>query len=284
MPNQNQFLVYFFAKSNFGDTQSDFIKIGYTRVELLARQTVLQTGNEAPIREIGVIPFETEEEARREEKRIHSHFGAFRARGEWFYAIPRLLQFIQDYAVQHTELFVEDASPETEDSSESTSFGERLKERREEARMTQEQVAIRVGCTRGYISFLENNRGIPGQHTYTQLLALFGEFLEPTAPSNLLVIKMPDGNWIAEDTAIDTFIAVLKALGIEKIVALGLKVNGIPLIGVCEDSDRAQRKVEIGTKTYYIVSGTNTLTKKKILDEIADGLDVDVSVHANPKV
>ena len=177
MPNQNQSLVYFFAKSNFGDIQPDFIKIGHTRKDLSIRQAAVQTGNEAPIWEMGVIPFETVDEAVREEERIHSRFGAFRARGEWFYATPRIIQFIQDYAVQHTELLTEDEPPETENSSE-TSFGEQLKERREEAEMTQEELATRVGCTRGYISFLENNRGTPGQSIYTKLVELFGEFSE----------------------------------------------------------------------------------------------------------
>ena len=68
MPTHNQPLVYFFAKSNFGDDQSDFVKIGYTSKDLSLRQAALQTGNEAPIREIGVIPFETEDEAREEEE------------------------------------------------------------------------------------------------------------------------------------------------------------------------------------------------------------------------
>ena len=117
MPNQNQPLVYFFAKSNFGDDQPDFIKIGYTGTNLSLRQAALQTGNEARIWDIGVIPFETEDEAHREEERIHSRFGAFRARGEWFYATPRIIQYIQNYAVQHTDLLTEDESPETEDAS-----------------------------------------------------------------------------------------------------------------------------------------------------------------------
>ena len=99
---------------------------------------------------MGVIPFETVDEAVREEERIHSRFGVFRARGEWFYATPRIIQFVQDYAGQHTELLTEDVSLETEDSSETT-FGEQLKERREGAGMTQEELATRVGCTRGEV-------------------------------------------------------------------------------------------------------------------------------------
>ena len=301
MPNQSQPLVYFFAKSNFGDTQPDFIKIGHTRTDLSIRQAALQTGNEAPIWEMGVIPFETVDEAVREEERIHFQFGAFRAQGEWFYATPRIIQYIQDYAVQHTELLTEDVCTETEDSSE-TSFGEQLAERRNAANMTQEELATSVGCTRGYISFIENNRGTPGQSIYTKLvelfgefselitetgqIELFGEFLEPTTETisnNLLAVKMADGRWISEDTAIDTFIEVIKALGIEKVKNLGLFVNGIPLVTDCDYPDKAQRKVETETGTYYIVSGTNTVTKKRILDDIAVQLERDMTVFANPR-
>ena len=284
MPNQNQPVVYFFAKSNFGDDQPDFIKIGYT-TDLSGRQANLQTGNEAPIREIGVIPFETENEAHSEEERIHSRFGAFRAHGEWFYATPRIIQFIQDYAVRHTELLTEDTSPKTKNSLE-TSFGEQLKKQREEAGMIQEELATRVGCTRGYISFIENNRGTPGERIYTQLVELFGEFLEPateTRPNNLLAVEMADGHWISEDTAIATFIEVIKELGIEKVRTLDLYVNRIPLIANREYTDKAQRKIETETGTYYIVSGTNTENKKRILDNIAVRLELDMTVFANPR-
>ena len=227
MPNHNQPLVYFFAKSNFGDTQPDFIKIGYT-TDLSGRQTNLQTGSESRIWEIGVIPFETEDEARGEERRLHEWFGGFQAYGEWFYATPRIIKYIQNYAVQHTELLTEDMPTEMEDSSE-IPFGEQLAERRNTTNMTQEELATRVGCTRGYISFLENNRGTPGQSIYTKLVELFGEFsesitevgqielfsefLDPTTETkfnNLLAVEMADGRWISEDTAIDTFIEVIK--------------------------------------------------------------------------
>ena len=304
MSNQNQPLVYFFAKSNFGDTQPDFIKIGYT-TDLLGRQANLQTGSESRIWEIGVIPFETEDEARGEERRLHEWFGGFRAYGEWFYSTPRIIKHIRNYAVQHTELLTEDVSPEIEDSLE-VSFGEQLAERRNAANMTQEELSARVGCTRGYISFLENNRGTPGQSIYTKLvelfgefsesitearqIELFGEFLEPTAETksnNLLAVKMADGCWVSEDTAIDTFIEVIneviKALGIEEVKKLNMFVNGIPLIGDCDYPDKAQRTVEIEGKTYYIVSGTNTVKKKRILDDLAAQLKYDMTVFANPR-
>ena len=288
MPNQNQPLVYFFAKSNFGDTQPDFIKIGHTRTDLSIRQAALQTGNEAPIWEIGVIPFETVDEAVREEERIHSQFGAFRVRGEWFYATPRIIQYIENYAVLHTELLIEDSSqtPRTEDVS-ATLFGEQLAERRNAINMTQEELATRVGCTRGYISFIENNTGTPGESIYTKLVELLGEFLEPiteTKSNNPLGVEMADGRWISEKTAIDTFIETIKALGIDEVKKLDLSAIGIPLIADCEYTDKAQRKIETETGTYYIVSGTNTATKEKILNDIADRLELNMSVYVDSRV
>ena len=300
MPNQNQPLVYFFAKSNFGDTQPDFIKIGYT-TDISGRQANLQTGSESRIWEIGVIPFETEDEARGEERRLHEWLGGFRAYGEWFYATPRIIKYIQNYAVQHTNLFNEDISSEMEDSPE-ISFGDQLRDQRNAAKMTQAQVAAKVGCTRGYIAFIEGDRGTPGQSIYAKLVELFGEFSEPFTETrqmelfsefseatteirsnNLLAVEMADERWISEDTAIDTFIEVIKALGIEVVKKLNLHVNGIPLIADCDYFDKAQRKVETETRTYYIVSGTNTVTKKRILEEIAERLNVNIIVFANPK-
>ena len=38
-----------------------------------------------------------------------------------------------------------------------------------------------------------------------------------TISKNILAVEMEDGNWISEDTAIDTFIEVIKKIGIEKV-------------------------------------------------------------------
>ncbi len=292
MPNENQPLVYFFAKSNFGDKQPDFIKIGRTRTDLLTRQTVLQTGNESPIWDIGVIPFDTEEEARREEKRIHLHFGAFRVHGEWFCATSRLLKFIKSYAIQHTDLFAEQEVTDTKDTSDTEdtvviSFGEQLAKARKSAGFErQEDLAEKVGYSRGYIALIEQNRGKPGKNLHRKLVELFGEFSEPateTRTTNILAVKMKDGHWISEDTAIDTFIEVIKKIGIEKVKNLGKYEAKIPLVADYEDPNKAQRKVETETGTFYVVSGTNTVTKKKILDDIADRLKLDMVVFANPR-
>ena len=296
MSNQNFPLVYFFAKSNFGDTNPDFIKIGYTGTELSLRKAALQVGSESPIWAMGVLPFDTEDDARREEKRIHEHFGGFRARGEWFHATSRIIQYIEDYAVQYTELFIEDVPPTSSEkviepdvqptqSEEAIAFGKWLAECRTEQNMTQAEVAEIVGCARGYISFIERGRGMPGKELHEALIHLFGDPSDSTieTKSKILAVQMEEGIWIAENTGIDTFIEVIKAIGIEEVKKLELPINGIPLIANREHVGKAQKKVETDTGTYWIVSGTDTQKKKKILDDIADQLKRDMTVFANPR-
>ncbi len=297
MLNENQPLVYFFAKSTFGDEQPDFIKIGYTGTELSLRKAALQTGSESEIWAMGVLPFDEEDAARREEKRIHEHFGGFRARGEWFYATPRLIEYIEDYAVQYTERFIEDM-PLTSDkevietdiiptkSKEAVAFGNWLKECRKQNNMTPDDVAKIVGCAAGYIRYIEGGQGMPGQNLRKALTALFGDFSDyttETIPDNPISVKMQGENFISENTGIDTFIKVIEAIGIEEVKKLNLSVNEIPLIADRTYDDKAQREVEIEKETYWIVSGTDQKRKKKILDDIASRLNVDMTVFANPK-
>ena len=177
----NQHLVYFFAKSNFGDTNPDFIKIGYTGTELSKRQAALQTGCESLIWAMGVLFFETEDEARREERRIHDHFGGFRAHGEWFYATLRITQYIKDYAVQYSPP-TSDEEPDVEPtkSKEAIAFGQWLRECREENNMTRDDVAQEVGCSAGYISHIENGFGMPGEMLREDLIDLFGDPTDST--------------------------------------------------------------------------------------------------------
>ena len=208
MTNENIPMVYFIAKSSFKDEQPDFIKIGYTYKPLSLRQTAIQTGNEARLWDIGVIPFDTEDDARNKEKEIHSHFGGFRAEGEWFYATTRLMDYIQTNAIQHTELFIQEDNNEI-DQKDIITFGVELAQKRNASDMTQEELGILVGCTRGYISFLEQNRGLPGEQIYGKLIETLGEFSEDTTENNLknsLAVKMDNGQWISEEKAIDTFI------------------------------------------------------------------------------
>ena len=239
---------------------------------------------------MGVLPFETEDEARREERRIHDHFGGFRARGEWFYATPRIIQYIEDYPVQIPGSSTPDQggiNPDVQPtrSEEAIAFGQWLQECRERNNMTPDDVAKSIGCTKGYIRHIQNGWGMPGRRLREALIALFGDpadsTTEETIPNNPISVKMSDGTWISENTGIDTFIEVIKTIGIEEVKKFDLPVNGIPLISDCDYDGKAQRKVETETVTYWIVSGTDTERKKRILDGIADRLNVNMTVFAN---
>lgn len=284
MTNENIPMVYFIAKSSFKDEQPDFIKIGYTYKPLSLRQTAIQTGNEARLWDIGVIPFDNEDEAKNKEKEIHSHFGGFRAEGEWFYATTRLMKYIENNAIQHTELLNQTMSDELDETTERT-FGQHLSKKRNEVGMTQEQLANLVGCSPGYVSFLEQNRGIPGEQIYEKLIETLGEFSEDSTEKNLknsLAVKMDNGQWISEEKAIETFIEVIKEIGIEKVKKRNINVNGIGLISQYDYDGKAQKSVEVENQTYYIVSGTNTIKKKRILEDISKQLKLNLLVLVNP--
>ena len=98
-------------------------------------------------------------------------------------------------------------------------------------------------------------------------------------PQKILNVKVND-KWISKNQAIDTFIDVIAEFGFEKVEQLDIHVNTIPLISKVNDPHRAQRLAG----QYYIVSGTNTLKKKDLLEEIAEQLGIEnIEVTANPK-
>ena len=52
----------------------------------------------------------------------------------------------------------------------------------------------------------------------------------PKSPKTVLVAKFPDGSVLQEANAADTFTKALKKLGLQDVIALGLKVNNHPLV------------------------------------------------------
>ena len=79
---------------------------------------------------------------------------------------------------------------------------------------------------------------------------------------------------------IDTFLDVIKEVGIKDVKDLEMTANSIDFISTSEDPKREQRPLG----EYYIVSGLSTVQKKEILDEIARRLEVDLKVELVDKV
>ena len=94
-----------------------------------------------------------------------------------------------------------------------------------------------------------------------------------------LVVTMPDGERIERPKIKDTFVEVIEKLGIEKVAALDIIRQKIPLIATSEYPDRYQRQ----SGSYYILTDTMTIDKKRDLMKIAKGLGVELKVEIVPK-
>ena len=94
-----------------------------------------------------------------------------------------------------------------------------------------------------------------------------------------LVVTMPDGERIERPLIKDTFVEVIEKLGVEKVAALGISRQKVPLIATSEYPDRYQKQ----SGSYYILTDTMTVDKKRDLMKIANGLGVELKVEILPK-
>ena len=81
LPAKGQTVTYFLQAG-------DHVKVGKTD-GLKRRVSTLQTGNPEEIEIVGWVPGDVE-------KAFHAHFEKFHARGEWFYAVPSIMRFVED--------------------------------------------------------------------------------------------------------------------------------------------------------------------------------------------
>ena len=96
-----------------------------------------------------------------------------------------------------------------------------------------------------------------------------------------LVVTMPDGERIERPLIKDTFVEVIEKLGIEKVAALDISRQKIPLVAVSKYPDRYQTQ----SGSYYILTDMATIDKKRDLMKIAKGLGLEdkLKVEILPK-
>ncbi len=82
MPTKGQKVTYFLRAG-------DHVKVGKTTDGLKRRVSALQTGNPEEIEIVGWVLGDVE-------RAFHAHFDKFHARGEWFYAVPSIMRFVED--------------------------------------------------------------------------------------------------------------------------------------------------------------------------------------------
>lgn len=89
-----------------------------------------------------------------------------------------------------------------------------------------------------------------------------------------LLIKMPDGEYIANDSALDTFLETVWQLGIDAIMKKDLSWGGNPLI---TRTKLANNQVQVGSDRWIIVPGT-LKDKVKLLRVIGVMLRVKLEI------
>lgn len=112
---------------------------------------------------------------------------------------------------------------------------------------------------------------------------VIGPQMNPTikkAPQSKLrvTMPMPDGRVLAYARAKDTFIEVIKRIGVEKIRPLGITVCNVPLVSNTIDSKYKSSQHSIGNG-WYVITHSSTADKKQKLEQISSMLHLDLKVE-----
>ncbi len=98
----------------------------------------------------------------------------------------------------------------------------------------------------------------------------------------ILRVTYPDGRIVEERVVYKTLVDVVETAGVERVQELGIKLNNCDLV-----SDTVTPLYEIGQKSVgknglYLMTSCDTVTKYKIIEQISDELDLDLSVDFIP--
>lgn len=97
------------------------------------------------------------------------------------------------------------------------------------------------------------------------------------ASKTILSVTMPDGRVIKHAKAKDTFIEVIKEIGVESIRPLGVTFCKIPIISNTRDSKYGRAQHPIGGG-WLVLTHSSTKDKKKMLEKIAQALNLNIKV------
>ena len=98
------------------------------------------------------------------------------------------------------------------------------------------------------------------------------------APATRLRIVFSDGQIIQEDLAAETFRQFVMKVGPEKVRALGMKQNRVPLVSNTLDKKYQSSQKSVGGG-WYLITCSNTQTKKRDIERIAKALGIQLRVE-----
>lgn len=96
-----------------------------------------------------------------------------------------------------------------------------------------------------------------------------------------LKVTFSNGEMLEEQFANHTFVKTIEKIGVRKVMNLGFKRFGVPLIDNNIHKKYWKSQVQIGLR-FYIQTQGSTKDKKKILENISDCLNLGLKVEIVP--
>lgn len=98
------------------------------------------------------------------------------------------------------------------------------------------------------------------------------------APRTGLCVYLPDGSFIQEKKASETFVKAIQQAGVLKVRELGYSYSRVPLVSNTIDKKYGSTQHPVGNG-FYVFTNTCTAKKKEQLDRISKALNLDWSVE-----
>jgi hypothetical protein len=98
------------------------------------------------------------------------------------------------------------------------------------------------------------------------------------APKTGLCVYLPDGSFIQEKKASETFVKAIQRAGVLKVRELGYSYSRVPLVSNTIDKKYGSTQHPVGNG-FYVFTNTCTAKKKEQLDRISKALNLGWSVE-----
>lgn len=100
-------------------------------------------------------------------------------------------------------------------------------------------------------------------------------------PARDMIVYFPDGTIIAEKKAVDTFVAVVKKIGVANVRKVvednSLKFCKVPVISNRRDSKYGRSQKELGDG-WLLITHSNNPMKKAFIEKVSDALGLNIKV------
>ena len=101
------------------------------------------------------------------------------------------------------------------------------------------------------------------------------------SPAKDMSVIFPDGSIIAEKKATETFVAVVKRIGVAKVRKVveqyNLKINKVPVISNRRDAKYGRSQKDLGDG-WLLMTHSNSSKKKEFIEKVSKALDLGIKV------